>query len=184
MVVVGLDPSFRCTGMAAVWFPRHEKPDLMSTAEANGAPLAKLGDRERIDTVVFQVQRFLDTLEGMVDGANERIVVDLVGIEMPFENYRNPSTFGRLIRLGEAIERGVEKKQIVRVAPAQVKLALAGHGRAKKDQMVRAAERELNVVLPGNRAGKEARADAIGVAMAAYGRFRETGISGVSEILS
>ena len=166
LLVVGIDPSLRCTGITALAFPG---PKLVATAEVNGVPLVNLSDRERADTIVAQIRRFIETVEGM------GVPVELVGIETPVMN-RNAKVYGRLVRLGEAIERGVARP-IMQVTPSEVKLALAGRGNATKDQMVRAAEDEFRVNLPGNKAGKEARADAIGVALAAYARFRDTGRS-------
>ena len=95
----------------------------------------------------------------------------LVGVEFPIQGgHGNARTYGNHMALGGILEYRLQQGgyKIVRVHPSETKKALTGDGRAGKDEMVQAARQKYRGVGGNNKREREAIADAIGVAEAAY----------------
>lgn len=93
---------------------------------------------------------------------------DRIAIETPFvgKNYKTALQLGLMRGLAWAVSLERFGTPPIEITPAEAKLALTGHGAASKQDMMTFARLQSGVAL-----GEHA-ADALGVGIAAWGRWR------------
>lgn len=169
MRILGIDPGTRITGFGCVEFPAPARGPIGVRARRTGATLA---GEVLVDAGVFRLkatlpldQRLME-LEADLVGVMAELKPDVLAVEALFTHVDHPAT-----ALVMAHARGVvllagrrAGLTLVEVRPAEVKKAIAAHGRAGKDQMQRAVQAEFGLAEPPRPADV---ADALAVALCA-----------------
>lgn len=166
MRILGIDPGTRLTGFGCIEVGGRRRPDQRATA----------GGEVLIDAGVFRLPatRSLDERLAELDedlaGLIRDLKPDVLAVEALFAHVKHPATamimaHARGVVLLAGRRAGLS---LVEVRPAEVKKAIAAHGRAAKDQMQRAVQREFGLPEPPSPPDV---ADALAVALCAGRRL-------------
>ncbi len=144
-IILGIDPSLRGTGLAVI-DARAEPMRLLASATVKLGP--KLAPYECLGRIADAVER-LATAHGVTHAAIEETIY--------VQNFRTAQAMGasRGAALSVLARLGVK---VGEYAPARIKLAVAGHGAAKKEQVGRMIRATLG--LPAELAPDESDAAA------------------------
>jgi len=157
MRFLGIDPGARITGYACVDCSAEDvEPSLVE------AGCVRLPTDRPLASRLLELERDLGEIF-------ERMAPTHAAVESLFSHYQRPMT---AVVMGHA--RGVvllacarAGATLVELAPAEVKKAVAGHGRASKRQMQRAVAAQMGLAAPPSPADV---ADAIAIAVCAARR--------------
>ena len=160
MRILGLDPGLQVTGYGCIDCPPGQRPRL---CEAGVVRLP------RSTSVADRIARLYDDVQEVF----RELQPDVVAVEQLFTHARHTRT---AMLMGHA--RGVllllavqHRCRLTEHAPASIKLAVAGHGRATKAQMQHAVMMECGLPAPPE---PHDGADAIAVALCAGRRLEPT----------
>jgi crossover junction endodeoxyribonuclease RuvC len=156
MRFLGIDPGARITGYACVDAPERAEPALVEAGCVRLSTDAPLAER-------------LAELAGDLDAIFDRLAPTHAAVESLFSHYQRPMTavvmgHARGIVLLAAARAGA---RLIELAPAEVKKAVAGHGRASKRQMQHAVAAQMRLPQPPSPPDV---ADAIAIALCAARR--------------
>jgi crossover junction endodeoxyribonuclease RuvC len=156
LLIVGLDPGSRHTGWAVLAVAGSR---LRSVEQGCWSPPPKLALAPRLAHLTENLRAVLARFE-----------VAIAVVEAPYHGLNSRSLIvlaeARGALLAEIARHGVE---VVEYSPAEVKVAVAGHGRASKEQVARMVKLQLGVDTELLRADTT---DALAVAICGARRFR------------
>lgn len=124
-VVLGIDPSLRGTGIAALLFKPPAVARILASETVRPAKEADLP--ECLGAIAGAVQRFMETYGPEVVAIEESIYV---------QNFRTAQKLGaaRGAAIGQAALKGLP---VYEYPPLRIKQAVVGYGRASKEQVTR-----------------------------------------------
>lgn len=169
MRVLGIDPGLRRTGYGCIDLaPNAPDPTLVE------AGLVRLSPRE---SVAMRLRALATDLRELI----EELRPDRLAVEQVFAHPKHVRTAILMAHArGVVVLAGAEADlPMVELAPAEVKLAVAGHGRAGKGQMQEAVRVRCGLAAVPE---PDDVADAIGIAMCAGFRARDSSAVQLTEV--
>ena len=168
MIILGIDPGTATIGYGVLGFSLQKKKVKMNSSSSFCAPAAKIEclaygliETTPKDSFPNRLKKISKDYNGLIN----KYRPDLIAIESVFF-FRNLKTFIPVSRATGVLILGAAKKNIpiVEFTPPQVKLRVAGYGRAEKKDLQKKVEKILNLEkIPK----PDDIADALGVALCA-----------------